>query len=107
MSPEADLLQLRDALSALRFEMDLATQWRPARDGLVHRLDDHISPRTRNLDAPLLGVIGGSTGAGKSTIINALVGREVSASSVIRPTTRRPLLLHAKTDGRWFADQRI
>ena len=107
MSPEADLLQLRDALSALRFEMDLATQWRPARDGLVHRLDDHIIPRTRNLDAPLLGVIGGSTGAGKSTIINALVGREVSASSVIRPTTRRPLLLHAKTDGRWFADQRI
>lgn len=107
MSPEADLLQLRDALSALRFEMDLATQWRPARDRLVHRLDDHIIPRTRNLDAPLLGVIGGSTGAGKSTIINALVGREVSASSVIRPTTRRPLLLHAKTDGRWFADQRI
>lgn len=107
MSPEADLLQLRDALSALRFEMDLATQWRPARDGLVHRLDDHIIPRTRNLDAPLLGVIGGSTGAGKSTIINALVGREVLASSVIRPTTRRPLLLHAKTDGRWFADQRI
>ena len=107
MSPEADLLQLRDALSALRFEMDLATQWRPARDGLVHRLDDHIIPRTRNLDAPLLGGIGGSTGAGKSTIINALVGREVSASSVIRPTTRRPLLLHAKTDGRWFADQRI
>lgn len=107
MSPEADLLQLRDALSALRFEMDLATQWRPARDGLVHRLDDHIIPRTRNLDAPLLGVIGGSTGAGKSTVINALVGREVSASSVIRPTTRRPLLLHAKTDGRWFADQRI
>ncbi|MDK7905292.1 dynamin family protein [Winkia sp. UMB0889B] len=107
MSPEADLLQLRDALSALRFEMDLATQWRPARDGLVHRLNDHIIPRTRNLDAPLLGVIGGSTGAGKSTIINALVGREVSASSVIRPTTRRPLLLHAKTDGRWFADQRI
>lgn len=107
MSPEADLLQLRDALSALRFEMDLATQWRPARDGLVHRLEDHIIPRTRNLDAPLLGVIGGSTGAGKSTIINALVGREVSASSVIRPTTRRPLLLHAKTDGRWFADQRI
>lgn len=107
MSPEADLLQLLDALSALRFEMDLATQWRPARDGLVHRLDDHIIPRTRNLDAPLLGVIGGSTGAGKSTIINALVGREVSASSVIRPTTRRPLLLHAKTDGRWFADQRI
>lgn len=107
MSPEADLLQLRDALSALRFEMDLATQWRPARDGLVHRLDDHIIPRTRNLDAPLLGVIGGSTGAGKSTIINALVGREVSASSVIRPTTRQPLLLHAKTDGRWFADQRI
>ncbi|MDO4664774.1 MAG: dynamin family protein [Actinomycetaceae bacterium] len=69
---------------------------------LLDRLDDHILPRAQNLDAPLLAVVGGSTGVGKSTLVNALVGRQVAASSVIRPTTKRPLLLVADTDLQYF-----
>ena len=34
---------------------------------LVRQLDDYVLPRLRRLDAPLLTVVGGSTGAGKST----------------------------------------
>lgn len=82
-------------------------QAREVRDRSVRRLGDHILPRLQNLDAPLLCVVGGSTGAGKSTIVNSLVGQVVSASSAKRPTTRRPLLLHRAEDAHWFEPDRI
>jgi hypothetical protein len=42
---------------------------------------------------PLLAVVGGPTGAGKSTLLNSLVRAPVSAAGVLRPTTRRPVLV--------------
>ena len=45
------------------------------------------------MDAPLLMVVGGSTGAGKSTLVNSLVGAPVSPAGVLRPTTRSPVLV--------------
>nr|WP_244954219.1 dynamin family protein [Spelaeicoccus albus] len=51
----------------------------------------------------MLVVVGGSTGAGKSTLVNSLVGEEVSPAGVIRPTTRRPVLIHHPDDGHVFA----
>lgn len=71
------------------------------------QLDDYVVPRVRSLDAPLLAVVGGSTGAGKSTLVNAIVGHPVTRSGAIRPTTRQPVLLHHPADDRWFSDQRI
>ncbi|WP_311380792.1 dynamin family protein [Arthrobacter sp. ISL-28] len=73
----------------------------------VAQLDDYILPRYRSLDAPLLAVVGGSTGAGKSTLVNALVGHPVTRAGAIRPTTRQPILLHHPADAAWFEDQRI
>ena len=35
--------------------------------------------------------LGGSTGSGKSTILNALAGQEISRPGLIRPTTSRPV----------------
>ena len=63
--------------------------------------------RLATIDAPLLAVVGGSTGAGKSTLVNSLVGRRVSAPGVIRPTTRAPVLVHHSSDAAWFTDDRI
>lgn len=77
------------------------------RDRILRRLDDFIRPRVDSIDAPLVGVVGGSTGSGKSTIINSLVGSTVSASSAVRPTTRRPLLVHHPDEGDWFSTDRI
>ncbi|MFC9332260.1 dynamin family protein [Arthrobacter sp. NPDC057009] len=73
----------------------------------VAQLDDYILPRYRSLDAPLLAVVGGSTGAGKSTLVNALVGHPVTRAGAIRPTTRQPILLHHPSEAAWFEDQRV
>ena len=77
------------------------------RDQLVHQLDDYVIPRLTSLDAPLLAVVGGSTGAGKSTLVNSLVGTVVSHAGVLRPTTRSPVLVHHPDDARWFTGDRV
>ena len=65
---------------------------------LLDQLDDHLLPRLRELSAPAVVVLAGSTGAGKSTVVNSLLGAEVSAAGVLRPTTRRPVLAHHPDD---------
>ena len=80
---------------------------RALRERTLHQIDDYVLPRLDSLDAPLLAVVGGSTGAGKSTLVNALVGHEVSRSSALRPTTRQPLLLHHPDDEHWFSGPRV
>ncbi|HEY0118223.1 MAG TPA: dynamin family protein, partial [Cellulomonas sp.] len=71
---------------------------RASRARLVDQLADHLLPRLRQLSAPAIVVVAGSTGAGKSTLVNSLVGAEVSAAGVLRPTTRRPVLVHHPDD---------
>ena len=91
----------------LPLPIDGAEQARSEVSGALDQLADHVAPRLASLDAPLLVVVGGSTGAGKSTLVNALVGHPVTRSGAIRPTTRRPVLLHHPADGAWFAGTRI
>ena len=75
--------------------------------GFTNQLDDYILPRLRDVDAPLLAVVGGSTGSGKSTLVNRLVGRPVTTPGVLRPTTRHPVLAHNPADTEWFASDHI
>jgi energy-coupling factor transporter ATP-binding protein EcfA2 len=77
--------------------------WRASRSRLVDQLADHLLPRLRQLSAPAVVVVAGSTGAGKSTLVNSLVGAEVSAAGVLRPTTRRPVLVHHPEDAELMA----
>lgn len=74
---------------------------------LIRQLQDYILPRYNSLDAPLLAVVGGPTGAGKSLLVNSLIREHVASSTAIRPTTRSPLLVHAPGEGSWFASQRV
>lgn len=60
---------------------------------LVDHVEGHVLPRARSLDAPLLILLLGPTGAGKSTIMNTLAGRPVSPTGVLRPTTREVVVL--------------
>ena len=100
---------LRDDLADVRLDLDVpgAAEARRVRDDLVAQVDDYLLPRLRQMDAPVLMVVGGSTGAGKSTLVNSLVGSEVSPAGVLRPTTRAPVLACSPGDVRWFEDQRI
>ncbi len=100
---------LRERVSGLR--LPLATSGAEhaslVRDQVVAQLDDYVLPRLREIDAPLLAVVGGSTGAGKSTLVNSLVDRVVSRTGVLRPTTRSPILVHHPDDTTWFAGDRV
>lgn len=108
--------ELLDALSALRerveeacfpFPLPGAARARRTREEVLAQLDDYLVPRLRAPEAPLLAVVGGSTGAGKSTLVNSLIGRRVSEAGVLRPTTRTPVLVCHPEDRAWFADLRI
>ena len=106
---ESALAELRAAVVPVNLPLPLpgADEHRKVAEEIIRQLDDYILPRLATIDAPLLAVVGGSTGAGKSTLVNSLVGRQVSAPGVIRPTTRAPVLVHHSSDARWFTDDRI
>lgn len=102
------LQQLRTVLGELDFPLNLSGSGpaRAERQAMLAQLDDYVLPRLESVDAPLLAVVGGSTGAGKSTLVNSLLGFPASRSSVIRPTTRAPVLVHHPADTGYFAEIR-
>jgi energy-coupling factor transporter ATP-binding protein EcfA2 len=60
---------------------------------LADHLAGHVRVRARSLEAPLLVVLVGPTGAGKSTLFNTIAGQPASETGVIRPTTRVAIAL--------------
>ncbi|MGW5346392.1 dynamin family protein [Streptomyces sp. HUAS TT3] len=103
------LSALRDRVASVRLPLPLpgAERARQTRAELLAQLDDYLVPRLKSPEAPLLAVVGGSTGAGKSTLVNSLVGRQVSEAGVLRPTTRVPVLVCHPDDHHWFAGMRV
>jgi energy-coupling factor transporter ATP-binding protein EcfA2 len=91
----AALAREREGHLERRIPHEAVRRTRQLRDHLV----GHILPRARSLDAPLLVLLIGPTGAGKSSLLNALAGFRASPSGVIRPTTRN-IVVVARPDAR-------
>ncbi|MFG1948882.1 ABC transporter [Nonomuraea sp. NPDC048826] len=103
------LQRLRGTLDRELFPLAIgeAADDRRALKELTGQLDDYLLPRLRAIDAPLLTVVGGSTGAGKSTLVNSLVGADVAEPGVLRPTTLVPTLVVNPADRDWFMGQNV
>lgn len=103
------LESLRDAVGQVRLPLLVpgAETARGLAGNFTNQLDDYILPRLRDADAPLLAVVGGSTGSGKSTLVNRLVGKPVTTPGVLRPTTRHPVLVCNPVDIDWFSSDHI
>jgi energy-coupling factor transporter ATP-binding protein EcfA2 len=84
--PDPTLPELRDRLARLNGLAD----W-PALQQWSRLLDLVATRRSLPDGAPLLTVLVGPTGVGKSTLFNHLVGRVASATGAIRPCTIQPV----------------
>ncbi|KAB2347557.1 AAA family ATPase [Actinomadura rudentiformis] len=100
------LTGLRDQLGAFELVLDVpgVEEARAAQLDIKAQLDDYVLPRIQAASAPMLVVLGGSTGAGKSTLVNTLVGARVSATGVLRPTTSSPILVCHPDHNDWFLE---
>lgn len=86
----ADLRELLQVIESVAIPTD--SDLRPRRDSLSRTIRDSLLPRVDNPGRPLRVVFAGPTGSGKSTMINGVVGRNVTPSGSMRPTTRLPLV---------------
>lgn len=91
-----------DALSRFDHEIERVKQWSTqdsqwsdqvqAQEFLRHAMK-RVEELRRRDQIPLIAATFGGTGSGKSTLVNALVGQDVTVAGRQRPTTRKPLLL--------------
>src|ERR1700730_764461 len=103
---EAALLALRRRIVDVNlvYETEGAEAIRAERRKLLSQIDDYLLPRIRQSEAPILVALVGSTGAGKSTLVNSIVGAQVSATGIRRPTTNSPVLACHPDEADWFAE---
>ncbi|MEI8382781.1 MAG: GTPase [Planctomycetota bacterium] len=105
MTTELAQLELLTHIDELVAQLSAWSQapsaWETVQHGksLVHRLLQRMEPLRARVEAPLVVATFGGTGVGKSSLVNALVGEDVSAAGRQRPTTIHPIVLaHPQTN---------
>lgn len=107
MSAELDQLEMLAQIDDLRNRVaawaGMPTSWAPVErnQALLKRVLSRVETLRMRLESPLVVATFGGTGTGKSSLVNALVGEEVTRSGRQRPTTRKPqIIAHSETDPR-------
>lgn len=93
---QLDLLARVDDLTGrVRRWADADLPWEPAGrvQALLRRVLERVETLRVRLETPLVVATFGGTGTGKSTLVNALVGEEVTRTGRQRPTTTKPVLI--------------
>ena len=99
LTPELEhltiLAEIDDLVLKVRRWLDHEPAWDPAHKArsVVRKIVERVSTLRIRLESPIVVATFGGTGTGKSTLVNSLVGQEVSQSGRQRPTTTMPILL--------------
>jgi energy-coupling factor transporter ATP-binding protein EcfA2 len=97
-----ELIEQGDRLAALADRRLTFPTANPAAEARARQLRDHLAgfllQRLADIDAPLLVLLLGPTGAGKSSLLNTIAGMEVSKVGVLRPTTKDAVLYASASD---------
>ena len=74
----------------------------------IDRFQERAKLSPKSIYAPLVVAMLGGTGAGKSSLLNALIGEKVVTEGKERPTTNEPVLVcHSHADASRFSQFRI
>ena len=95
------LAQVDELVERLSRWAEPESPWEPMNRcrALIRRLLGRVEHLRVRLEAPLVVATFGGTGTGKSTLVNALVGKECTETGRQRPTTTKPvLILHPQLD---------
>lgn len=96
--------ELADALEGFEFRLpgpELAPR-EQSRAELVRSIREYLLPRLRDPEAPVVAVIVGPSGSGKSVLLNSLAGEIASQPGALRPTTRSPVVWAHRSNSRRY-----
>ena len=94
--PQDRLNEAIQRLAALSAGEGDSAAWNPVRSLLpeLRQRVERLQEQWRALPAPLVAVLFGGTGTGKSTLLNALAGAALAETGERRPTTQEPTVYH-------------